>query len=126
MENFNYVLKDECYAIVGAAMEVHKELRGGLLEAIYHEALILELTDRGVPFESEKELDVFYKGKKLQKKYFADLVCYGDIIVEIKAVSELLPEHEAQIINYLKITKKKVGLLVNFGGKELVWKRFVN
>ena len=123
MEDF--LLKEETYSIIGAAMEVHRELGGGMSEPIYQEALTLELQERGIPLEREKELDVFYKGHLLEKKYFADIVCYGEIIVELKSVAQLLPIHEAQLVNYLKITKKKVGILLNFGEKSLIYKRVV-
>ena len=117
--------KEECYKIVGACMEVHKELGHGFLEAVYHEALIMEFQIQGIPFESEKELAVFYKGRKLKKMYFADFVCYENIIVEIKALSALAGEHDAQVLNYLKATKFKLGLLVNFGEPSLKYKRLV-
>ena len=121
----NYVYSAETYAIIGAAMEVHSHLGSGLLEGIYHESLVLELQSRGIPLETEKELDVYYKGHLLDKKYYADIVCYNNIIVELKSVAELSSAHEAQLINYLKITRKKVGLLINFGEKSLVYKRIV-
>ena len=121
----NYLYSKETYAIIGAAMEVHSQIGSGLLEGIYQEALAIELESRGIPVEREKELDVFYKGRLLDKKYFADIICYGDIIVELKSVVELTPVHEAQLINYLKITKKRVGLLINFGEQSLVYKRIV-
>ena len=117
--------KEEAYAIIGAAMEVHSELGMGFLEAVYHEALLDELSTRNIPFESEVPLSVIYKGKVLQKKYFADFVCYGEIVVELKAVKKLLPEHEAQLFNYLKATGYKLGLLINFGQASLVHKRIV-
>ena len=119
----DYLYKNETYEIIGAAMDVHKELGGGLLEAIYQEALAIELEEKGIPCEREKELDVFYKGHLLEKKYYADMICHGEIIVELKSVNELLPIHEAQLLNYLKITKKKVGLLLNFGNRSLFYKR---
>ena len=117
--------KDEVFAIIGAAMEVHNHIGYGFLESVYHEALVMEMEDRGMPVESEKELDFYYKGRKLEKKYFADLVCYGDIIVELKAVSYLTPQHEAQLINYLKITGMRLGVLINFGARKLEYKRIV-
>ena len=117
--------KEECYKIVGACMEVHKELGHGFLEAVYHEALKMEFQIQGIPFESEKELTVFYKGRKLEKMYIADFVCYENIIVEIKALSALAGEHDAQVLNYLKATKFKLGLLVNFGELSLKYKRLV-
>ena len=121
----NKIYSNETYAIIGAAMEVHSQLGYGLLEGIYQEALAIELDARGIPVEREKELDVYYKGHRLDKKYFADIICYDDIIVELKSVTELTPVHEAQLINYLKITKKRVGLLINFGERSLVYKRIV-
>ena len=119
------VLEDKTFAIVGCCMEVHKTLGSGYLEAVYQEALALELEVAGVPFEREKAIDISYKGKILHKKYFADFLCFDEVIVETKALSTLLPEHYAQVLNYLKATGKKVGLLVNFGATSLQWKRLV-
>lgn len=123
--NRELIYKEECYKIVGACMEVHKELGHGFLEAVYHEALATEFQAQGIPFESEKELEVFYKGKKLEKRYNADFICYENIIVEIKAFSALASEHDAQVLNYLKATKFKLGILVNFGEPSLKYKRLV-
>lgn len=106
-------------------MEVHKTLGAGYLEAVYQEALALELEAAGVSFEREKGIDISYKGRILQKKYIADFLCFDEVIVETKALSALLPEHHAQVLNYLKATGKKVGLLVNFGAPSLQWKRLV-
>ena len=106
-------------------MEVHKTLGAGFLEAVYQEALALELEAAGVLFEREKAIDISYKGKILQKKYFADFLCFDEVVVEIKALSGLAPEHQAQVLNYLKATGKKIGLLVNFGNPSLQWKRLV-
>ena len=120
------ILKDEVYAIVGAAIEVHRELGPGFLEAVYQEALEMELRDRGIPFEAQKPLRISYRGKTLNKEYFADLVCFGQIIVELKALDRLSGNEEAQILNYLKATGLKVGVLINFGSHgKLEWKRFV-
>ena len=105
----------ESYAINGAAMQVYKTLGIGFLEAVYQEALALEFTKRGVPFEREKELKIYYDGQELKTTYRADFVCYGDIIVELKAVSELDDSHRSQVYNYLKATGFKLGLLYNFG-----------
>lgn len=105
----------ESYAINGAAMQVYKTLGIGFLEAVYQEALALEFTKRGIPFEREKELKIFYDGQQLQTAYRADFVCYGDIIVELKAVAELDDSHRSQVYNYLKATGYKLGLLYNFG-----------
>ena len=118
-------LEDTTYAIIGCCMEVHKTLGSGYLEAVYQEALALELEAAGVPFEREKAIDISYKGRILQKKYFADFLCFDEVIVETKALSALLPEHYAQVLNYLKATGKKIGLLVNFGASSLQWKRLV-
>jgi GxxExxY protein len=105
----------ESYAINGAAMQVYKTLGIGFLEAVYQEALAIEFTKRGIPFEREKELKVFYSGQELHTTYRADFVCYGKVIVELKAVSELDDSHRSQVYNYLKATGYKLGLLYNFG-----------
>ena len=120
-----YLFKEEVYAIIGAAMAVHNEIGQGFIESVYHESLVLEMQARGIPVESEKQMDFFYKGHLLNRKYFVDLVCYGEIIVELKAVSELVPQHEAQLINYLHVSRKKVGVLINFGKSRLEYKRLV-
>mgnify|MGYP003382456498 CR=1 FL=1 len=120
------LLKDEVFAIVGAAIEVHKELGPGFLEAVYQEALEIELASRNVPFEGQKPLTVRYKGRKLKKEYVADLVCYGQVIVEIKTIARLTEREEAQLINYLKATGIRVGLLINFNSHgRLEWERRV-
>jgi GxxExxY protein len=124
MENLLY--RDEVFEIVGAAMEVHTELGNGFLEPVYQESLEIELALRKIPFESQKRLDLFYKGVELKKEYIPDFVCYGKIIVEIKALERLTNIEYAQIINYLKATNLKVGVLINFTSKgKLEWKRFV-
>ncbi len=109
------IYEQEGYAIRGAIIEVSKTLGSGFAEEVYQEALELELMDRGIPFSSQQELSLSYKGRPLRKTYRPDIVCYGKIIVELKAVRALLPEHEAQVINYLKATGFHLGLLVNFG-----------
>lgn len=126
-ERENYLIsKDEVYAIVGAAIEVHRQLGPGFLEAVYQEALQIELKIRSIPFEIHGELPVYYKGYLLDKAYLADLICYGQILVELKALSALSGNEEAQVLNYLKATGIKVGLLINFGSfGRLEWKRFV-
>jgi len=106
-------------------MEVHKNLGAGFLEPVYQEALSLELAVANIPFTKEKVLDVWYKGKLLEKKYVADFVCFGEVIVELKAVETIIPEHLAQVLNYLKATGKKVGLLINFGSRSLQYKRVI-
>ena len=121
------ILKDEVYSIVGCAIEVHKELGFGFLEAVYQEAMELELTQRRIPFEAQLPLAISYKGQLLRKEYNADLICYGQIIVELKALERLSGREEAQLLNYLKATGYRVGLLINFGNSpKLEWKRFVN
>jgi GxxExxY protein len=120
------LFREEVYAIIGAAMEVHRELGAGYAEPVYHEAMELELTAAMIPFVSKKELSIVYKGQPLSKKYCADLVCFGEIIVELKALDRLSGTEEAQILNYLKTTGLRVGLLINFGAHgKLEWKRFV-
>ena len=101
----------ESYNITGAAMHVYNVLGSGFLEAVYQEALAIEFAKRGIPFEREKELKVFYEGHELKQTYRADFVCYGDIIIELKAVSELNDSHRSQVYNYLKATGFKLGIL---------------
>ena len=120
------LFKDETYQINGAIFEVYNDLGPGFLESVYQEALTREFTVRNIPFYEQWGINVFYKGEKLEKKFFADFICYYDIIIEIKAVEYILSEHEAQLINYLKATKKPLGILVNFGGSKLYLKRFAN
>ncbi len=117
--------KEEVYKLIGVAMEVHNELGCGFLEAVYQEAFELELQEQGIPYEREKDINIYYKDLKLDKRYSADFFCFEKIIVELKALSGLTSEHESQIINYLKATEQKVGLLINFGAKSLQYKRLV-
>ena len=121
-----YLYRDEGYKIIGCCYEVYNTLKPGLLEAIYKLSLCVEFDRQGIPYEVEKPLKVYYKGVLLPKNYFADIVCYGDIIIEAKAVAILTAEHMAQLLNYMRITHIRVGYLVNFGNKEqLEWKRVV-
>jgi GxxExxY protein len=121
------IYKNEVYDIIGACFDVYKELSCGLSEPIYQEALEIEFNLRGIPFEREKELVVYYKGRKLRKKYVADFVCYDDIIVELKALDNVTSKEVSQLLNYLHITKYPLGLLVNFGHEDnLEWKRYAN
>jgi len=113
---------NESYAIIGAAMEVQNQLGMGFLELVYHEALNIELGLRGVPFETEKEIEITYKGQVLERMYKADLVCYGSIVVELKAVDKLKADHTTQLLNYLKATGLPMGILINFGEKPLRYK----
>jgi GxxExxY protein len=116
---------EQTYAIIGAAMEVHRELGAGFLEAVYQDALAIELESRGIPFERERILPVHYKERLLPSVYRADFVCYGEIIVETKALDALAGIHEAQTINYLKATGYQRALLVNFGASSLQHKRLI-
>ena len=120
------LFKDEVFAIVGAAIEVHRELGPGFLEAVYQEAFEIELVERNIPLESQQHLKVFYKGKALNKEYIADVVCFDQIIVELKALTTLSGNEDAQVLNYLKATGKRLGLLINFGSYgKLEWKRLI-
>jgi len=112
------------YKIIGAAMSVHATLHWGLLEAVYQEALHLELIDRGIDNDRENEIQIYYKDNLLDKKYRMDIVV-GDVVVELKSVRELCAAHRAQLCNYLRLTHKPIGLLINFGEKDLVGERWV-
>ena len=109
------IYQNESYAIRGAAMRVYNILGSGFLEAVYQEALEIELDRRHIPYEREKELEIYYDGIKLGKKYVADFVCYDKIILELKAIKELDDSHRSQLYNYLKATGFKLGFLINFG-----------
>ncbi len=110
---------EERYAILGAVMAVFDELGNGYIEPVYQDALELEFQARGIPYEREKELRIQYKGQYVKHYYKADFVCYGKIIIELKAVSALNSEHMAQTINYLKTTGLELALLANLGSKTL-------
>jgi len=119
------ILKEEVYRIVGAAIEVSNEMGAGFLEAVYQEALGIELKSRALPFVAQPTVRIAYKGRILAKEYVPDFVCYDQIIVEIKAIKALTTIEQAQLLNYLKATGKPVGLLLNFGAPKLEWKRMV-
>lgn len=118
------ILKEEVYAIIGAAMDVYNELKPGFLEAVYQEALTIEFTERGIPFSSQPRLPLFYKNHELNKYYIGDFLAYGQIIIELKALDVLTSREEAQLLNQLKAAKVPLGLLINFGHpNQLEWKR---
>ncbi|MBR2355933.1 MAG: GxxExxY protein [Kiritimatiellae bacterium] len=118
--------EEETNRIIGACMAVHNELGNGFLEAVYQDALAMEFDDQGIPFVKEANISVFYKGRRLDREYFADFICYGKIIVELKCVSRIVNANKAQVINYLHGTGFKVGLLVNFAEASLKWERITN
>ena len=113
MDDFLY--KEETYRIIGCCFEVYNEKGCGFLEPVYQECLDIEFGLQGIPFVAKTPLTLDYKGRTLKKSYEPDFVCFGKIIVEIKAVSSLIDDHRAQLLNYLNATEMKVGLLVNFG-----------
>ena len=118
--NDEFFYKDEAFLIRGAIFEVYRAMGAGFLEAIYQECLAIEFARRGIAFESLKPLKLTYAGQLLRQSYVADFVCYGRIIVEIKALRAIAPEHRAQVINYLRASDMKLGLLVNFGAAPRV------
>ena len=117
------IYEEETGKIIKACMNVYNELGNGFLEAVYQEALAIEFGLMNIPFRREAKIDIFYKGKKLSKEYFADFICYDTIVVELKAVSKLVNANKAQVLNYLHGTKLAVGLLNNFGESSLKWER---
>ncbi len=126
MKSDDGLYSKEGYALMAAAFEVHNEVGGGIAEEVYQESMEFELGDRAIPFVSKQELMICYKGRQLKKRYVPDLYVHDGIVVELKSVASLLPEHEAQLINYMRISKKRVGYLINFGPiKGVDWKRYV-
>lgn len=120
------VFEDEGYRLMGAAFEVYNHLGYGMAEEIYQQSLEVELALRGISFQSKRELEVFYKDHRLDTHYHPDLLVYDAIVVELKAISDLTSDHEAQLFNYMRIARQHVGYLLNFGKKgELEWKRFI-
>lgn len=113
------------HAVIGAAMEVHNQLGHGFLEAVYQEALTLELQARGVPFRRQPDLPIFYKGELLPCAYRPDFVCFEEVIVELKATSALGGPDQAQVLNYLRAAAKPLGLLINFGTPRLEYRRLI-
>ena len=120
------LFKHECYLIIGACMEVHKNLGSGFLESDYAEALEIEFKKKAIPFEREKKLPVIYNNEPLKKYFKADFVCYHAIILELKATKYLIDMDSQQTLNNIKATKFKLGLLINFGTPSLTSKRIIN
>jgi len=121
------IYKDECYAIIGACFNVYKDKGCGFLEPVYQECMEIELAHQNFPFIAKPKLPLSYRGRPLKQRYEPDFICCGKIIVELKAVTLLADEHRAQVINYLKATGYKLGLLVNFGHyPRLEWERLAN
>jgi GxxExxY protein len=113
------------FAIIGAAMEVHKQLGCGFLEAVYQEALAIEFAKRNIPFHREVRLPIHYKGQLLSTVYCADFICFDSVVIELKALAHMSGTEEAQLINYLKATGYEVGLLLNFGARSLQHRRLI-
>jgi GxxExxY protein len=118
--------EQETYKIIGACMQVHQKLGNGFLESVYQEALEKVFEKQQIPYFRHKLLYILFDGKPLSKFFVADFVCYNSIILEIKAAVFIHPENSKQVINYLKATDFKVGLLINFGQSSLQWKRFIH
>jgi GxxExxY protein len=121
----NYLYKDLTEKIIGSAMEVHKTLNCGFLESVYEEAMAIELNLQKVPFERQKPIDVFYKGK-VAKQFFCDFVIEGKVLVELKAIKKLTEIEDMQVLNYLKATGFQLALLINFGALSLEFKRIIS
>jgi len=120
------IYQEEGYTFMAAACEVYNNQGYGMGEEIYQESLEIELELRNIALRPKQEIKCFYKGRELKKRYVPDLVVFGCLVVELKAVTELTPDHEAQLVNYLRISRQPVGYLVNFGHKgTLEWKRFI-
>lgn len=120
------LFEEESYKIIGICMEVHKKLGTGFLESVYQEVLQKEFVKKDIPFEQQKKLQLYYDQVPLKKYFIADFVCFDKIIIEIKSVSFMNDKAKQQVINYLKATNFKLGLLINFGESSLKWKRVIN
>ena len=126
MPTDEYPYRKQTQAILKAAIAVYNNLGVGFLEAVYQEALEIELRKQNIPFESQKTLKIYYQGEELRKTYIADIICYGEIILELKVIAALTKTEGAQLINYLKASGKQVGLLINYGAeRKLEWKRYI-
>jgi GxxExxY protein len=115
-----FLYKEEAFAIRGAVFQVYRAMGAGFLEGVYQECLAIEFARRGIPFDAQKPLRIIYEGQPLRHAYVADFICYGSIVLELKAQRVLAPEHRAQVINYLRATGLQLGLLVNFGASPRV------
>ena len=125
MKKKDFIYEDSTYKIIGIAMKIHRDLGAGFLEAVYEEAMIIELKEVKIPFKNQVEIDIYYRKKKLDKKYRADFIIDEKILVEMKGISSLTEVNDAQMINYLKATKLRIGLILNFGRSSLEWKRII-
>ena len=124
--NTELIFKEESYKIVGACFEVYREKGCGFLEPVYQECMEFELELHSIPFDSKRELACVYKGRELKKRYIPDLFAFDGLVVELKAVTQLTADHEAQLYNYMRISRQPVGYLINFGHKDtLEWKRLI-
>jgi GxxExxY protein len=118
--------QQEGFDLMAAVFDVHNEVGGGLAEEVYQESLEVELELRGMPFVAKQEIAIFYKGRELKRRYIPDLYVCDGMVVELKAVAQLQPEHEAQLFNYMRLTGKRVGYLINFAPiKRVEWRRYV-
>ncbi|MFN5922179.1 MAG: GxxExxY protein [Bacteroidota bacterium] len=120
-----FPLKEETYKIIGACMNVFNELGNGFLEAVYKDALEVEFKLLVIPYKREEKYQIYYKGKRLNRKYIADYIVYESVVLELKAQDFIAKANHSQVVNYLKASNLKVGLLVNFGEKSLNYKRFI-
>jgi GxxExxY protein len=126
MSDDDLLYRDEAYRIIGACMAVHKDKGNGFVEPVYQDALEIELELSAIPFDAQRNYPIHYRGRPLKHTYTPDLLCYDQIIVELKAARALTDEHRAQVLNYLKVTGLQLGLLVNFGSyPRLEWERIV-
>ncbi len=116
----NLIFEKETYTVRGAVFEVYKEMGCGFLESVYQECLKKEFVKRNIPFVEQAVIKLFYKGEELEHTFKPDFICYGGIVLELKAVSEICGAHKAQLLNYLKATGMKLGLLINFGSHPKV------
>ena len=120
------IFEEESYAIIGTCIEVHKKLGNSFCEDVYNEVLEKEFTKRNIPFERQKELPIYYDKTLLAKRFTADFVCFDKIILDLKFVKNNFDKEKVQVIQYLKATQFKLGFIINFGEKSLVWKRLIN